>query len=260
MKFHPWLFELDLSRSSNVQLLRIRNDYKFSDFLRIKSEIHHYVIWSHGGTTKFQPGQDLEVYFHTFESDFDLPRTYVTKLYYEVAKLQIVPNMRWSRTYLSRASDASSICSKDQTNMLTARTCGARTIVTEWFLEVVNWQFVPNFRQSGFMLSRLSLNPKRIIPNRYNAIWTLLYQLLYYVVKWYAKVLRTVRFYSSCFRIICYLMIGDFCRMISDSIHFTGTYIAFICHQIVIWLIFKFSTSSSRCYLIQVKLHNGNLD
>ena len=34
-------------------------------------------------------------------------RTYVTKLCFEVAKLQILPNMRWSRTYLSRTSDAS---------------------------------------------------------------------------------------------------------------------------------------------------------
>ena len=37
-------------------------------------------------------------------------RTYVTKLYFELAKLQIVPNMRWSRTYLwSRTSDASEL-------------------------------------------------------------------------------------------------------------------------------------------------------
>ena len=41
-------------------------------------------------------------------------RTYVTKLYFEVAKLQIVPNMRWSRTYLSRTSDASSKIKQNQ--------------------------------------------------------------------------------------------------------------------------------------------------
>ena len=49
----------------------------FSDFLGIKPEIHHYVIWSQGGTTKFQPGQDLKAYFHILESDFDLHLQYL---------------------------------------------------------------------------------------------------------------------------------------------------------------------------------------